>query len=379
MKASITLLPGDGIGPEIMVEAERLLEDLARLAGHDFTLHRRPIGGAAIDAVGQPLPTSTLATCRQSDAVLLGAVGGPKWDDPQASIRPEQGLLQLRRELGLFANLRPVVPHPALADASPIRPERLVGVDLMVVRELTGGLYFGRKIEGRTMAEDTCRYTEAEIERVVRRAAILARGRRRLLTLVDKANVLATSRLWRNVTRELVQREFPDIELEIILVDAAAMHLLSRPAEFDVIVTENLFGDILTDEAAMLAGSMGLLPSASLGDKAPGLYEPIHGSAPDLAGCDRANPFAMFLSVAMMLEQSLGLVDEARGVEAAVYACIDAGQTTPDLGGRLGTRAAGEAVRRRLAESHQSASAEAAVRQAEPAPHTSTLATARAS
>ena len=348
MKASITLLPGDGIGPEIMVEAERLLEDLARLAGHDFTLHRRPIGGAAIDAVGQPLPTSTLATCRQSDAVLLGAVGGPKWDDPQASIRPEQGLLQLRQELGLFANLRPVVPHPALADASPIRPERLVGVDLLVVRELTGGLYFGRKIEGRHMAEDTCRYTEAEIERVVRRAAILARGRRRLLTLVDKANVLATSRLWRRTTERVMEREFPDIRLEILLVDAAAMHLISRPADFDVIVTENLFGDILTDEAAMLAGSLGVLPSASLGEHGPGLYEPIHGSAPDLAGQGRANPFAMLLSVAMMLEHSLGLVEEARQLEQAVHDCVSAGQTTPDLGGNLGTEAAATAVRHRF-------------------------------
>ncbi|QOC22065.1 3-isopropylmalate dehydrogenase [Wenzhouxiangella sp. AB-CW3] len=379
MRATITLLPGDGIGPEITTEAETLLNELAEQHGHDFELHRRPIGGAAIDALGVPLPSNTLAACHQSDAVLLGAVGGPKWDDPEARIRPEQGLLQLRQELGLYANLRPVKPHPALFDASPLRSERLENVDLVVVRELTGGLYFGRKVEFRDMAEDVCRYERGEIERVVRRAAALARTRRGRLTLVDKANVLATSRLWRSVTRELVRREFPDIELEIILVDAAAMHLLSRPADFDVIVTENLFGDILTDEAAMLAGSMGLLPSASLGDKAPGLYEPIHGSAPDLAGCDRANPFAMFLSVAMMLEQSLGLIDEARQVEAAVHACIDAGQTTPDLGGSLGTRAAGAAVRQRLAESHQSASTEAAVRQPDPAPHTSALATARAS
>ena len=379
MRATITLLPGDGIGPDIMAEAEKLLHDLANQHDHDFQLHRRPVGGAAIDAVGQPLPTGTLANCRQSDAVLLGAVGGPKWDDPEARIRPEQGLLQLRQELGLYANLRPVKPHPALFEASPIRAERLENVDLVVVRELTGGLYFGRKLECRDLAEDVCRYEQHEIERVVRRAAELARSRRGRLTLVDKANVLATSRLWRNVTRELVQREFPDIELEIILVDAAAMHLLSRPAEFDVIVTENLFGDILTDEAAMLAGSLGLLPSASMGDKAPGLYEPIHGSAPDLAGSDRANPFAMFLSVAMMLEQSLGLIDEARQVEAAVHACIDAGQTTPDLGGSLGTRAAGAAVRKRLAEFHRQPSTEAAVRQPDPAPHTSALVTARAS
>ena len=379
MQATITLLPGDGIGPEVMAQAEHLLSELGRLTGHEFQTHRRLIGGAAIDAVGQALPGNTLAACRQSDAVLLGAVGGPKWDDPEASIRPEQGLLQLREQLGLFANLRPVKPHPAMMHASPIRPERLAGVDLVVVRELTGGLYFGRKLALADMAEDVCRYSREEIERVVRRAAELARARRRRLTLVDKANVLATSRLWRRITREIVQREFPDVKLEILLVDAAAMHLLSRPAEFDVIVTENLFGDILTDEAAMLAGSMGLLPSASMGDKAPGLYEPIHGSAPDLAGSDRANPFAMFLSVAMMLEQSLGLIDEARQVEAAVHACIDAGQTTPDLGGSLGTRAAGAAVRKRLAEFHRQPSTEAAVRQPDPAPHTSALVTARAS
>ncbi|MCH8476432.1 MAG: 3-isopropylmalate dehydrogenase [Wenzhouxiangella sp.] len=348
MQATITLLPGDGIGPEVMAQAEQLLTELGALTGHSFQTHRRLIGGAAIDAVGQALPGNTLAACRQSDAVLLGAVGGPKWDDPEASIRPEQGLLQLREQLGLFANLRPVKPHPAMIHASPIRPERLAGVDLVVVRELTGGLYFGRKLALADMAEDVCRYSREEIERVVRRAAALARTRRRRLTLVDKANVLATSRLWRRVTKELVQREFPDIALEILLVDAAAMHLLSRPAEFDVIVTENLFGDILTDEAAMLAGSMGLLPSASLGNSGPGLYEPIHGSAPDLAGQDKANPFAMLLSGAMMLEHSLGLVEEARLVERAVSDCIAASETTADLGGRLGTVEAAAAVRSRL-------------------------------
>ncbi len=350
--ALITLLPGDGIGPEIMAEAQALLDDLAEQEGHEFVLQKRPIGGAAIDAVGQSLPSSTLAACRQSDAILLGAVGGPKWDDPEAAIRPEQGLLQLRQELGLFANLRPVRPHPALADASPIRPERLAGVDLLVVRELTGGLYFGRKLELTNLAEDACRYSTAEIERVVRRAAALARTRKKHLTLVDKANVLATSRLWRRITTALIEREFPDLRLEVMLVDAAAMHLISRPADFDVIVTENLFGDILTDEAAMLSGSMGLLPSASLGEQGPGLYEPIHGSAPDLAGRNLANPFAMLLSVAMMLEHSLGLADTARRVEQAVEQCIDAGQTTPDLGGRLGTREAAAAVRQRLADAN---------------------------
>lgn len=354
MRATITLLPGDGIGPEIMSEAETLLHELAAQHGHEFELRHHLIGGAAIDAVGEPLPAATLTACRQSDAVVLGAVGGPKWDNPHARVRPEQGLLQLRQALGLYANLRPVKPHPALFDASPIRAERLENVDLVVVRELTGGLYFGRKLEGTDIAEDVCRYERAEVERVVRRATRLARTRRSRLTLVDKANVLATSRLWRSVTSRLIQHEFPDIELEILLVDAAAMHLISRPADFDVIVTENLFGDILTDEAAMLAGSMGLLPSASLGEHAPGLYEPIHGSAPELAGRDQANPFAMFLSVAMMLEQSLGLSEAARQLEKAVHDCVDAGQATPDLGGSLGTRAAGAAVRARLADTRSS-------------------------
>ncbi len=348
MEATITLLPGDGIGPEIMAEAERLLETVARIGRHHFQLKRRPIGGAAIDAVGQPLPSNTLADCRHADAILLGAVGGPQWDDPAASIRPEQGLLQLRQTLGLYANLRPVRVLPALHGLSPIRPERLAGVDLVVVRELTGGLYFGRKLQLKDLAEDVCRYSRAEIERVVRRAALLARSRRGRLTLVDKANVLATSRLWRSVTREVIEREFPDLELEVLLVDAAAMHLITRPADFDVIVTENLFGDILTDEAAMLAGSMGLLPSASLGDHGPALYEPIHGSAPDLAGRNIANPHGMLLSVAMMFQHSLGLVEEARQVEQAIDACIAAGQTTTDLGGSLSTRAAGAAVRERL-------------------------------
>ena len=372
MQATITLLPGDGIGPEIMAEAERLLHALTHLTGHVFQTHRRLIGGAAIDAVGQALPGNTLASCRQSDAVLLGAVGGPKWDDPEASIRPEQGLLQLRQQLGLYANLRPVKPHPSLFEHSPLRSERLAGVDLVVVRELTGGLYFGRKIALQDMAEDVCRYSREEIERVVRQAARLARSRRSRLTLVDKANVLATSRLWRRVTREVVRAEFPDLELEILLVDAAAMHLLSRPADFDVIVTENLFGDILTDEAAMLAGSMGLLPSASLGDSGPGLYEPIHGSAPDLAGRDCANPFAMLLSVAMMLEHSLGLVDEARLVESAVHACITAGQTTADLGGPMGTREAASAVLERIGETVVGRRKPAPARPIEPAVAVST-------
>lgn len=348
MQATIVLLPGDGIGPEVMTPAETLLQAIAALGGHQFDLPRRPIGGAAIDALGSPLPANTLAACRAADAVLLGAVGGPRWDDPNSKIRPEQGLLELRSRLGLYANLRPVVPHPALHSRSPIRAERLTGVDLMVVRELTGGLYFGRKVELEHRAEDVCSYHRDEIERVVRCAAELARRRKGRLTLVDKANVLATSRLWRRTTEALVKTEYPDIELEILLVDAAAMHLLSRPADFDVMVTENLFGDILTDEAAMLAGSMGMLPSASLGDARPGLYEPIHGSAPDLVGRNTANPFAMLLAVAMMLRLSLGLDDEVDLVEQAVWDCVAEGQTTPDLGGKLTTQAAADAVRFRL-------------------------------
>jgi len=349
MQARIALLPGDGIGPEVMAQACRLLEHIAALGGHRFEFEKRPVGGAAIDALGQPLPGTTLDACRSADAVLLGAVGGPQWDGMEGALRPEQGLLALRGELGLYANLRPVAPHPALLAASPIKPDRLAGVDLVVVRELTAGLYFGRKLEGADLAEDVCSYQRSEIERVVRRAADLAGRRRGKLTLVDKANVLATSRLWRRVTTELINREYPGLEFETLLVDAAAMHLISRPAEFDVVVTENLFGDILTDEAAVLAGSMGMLPSASLGDDGAALYEPIHGSAPDIAGQDRANPFGMLLSAAMMLRLSLGLEQEALLVEQAVADCISAGQCSRDVGGTLGTDAAGAAVIQRLA------------------------------
>lgn len=349
MRARIVVLPGDGIGPEVTAQAREVLGAIAALGGHRFDFETRPIGGAALDALGQPLPGNTLAACRGADAVLLGAVGGPRWDRVETMLRPEQGLLALRRELGLYANLRPVAPHPALYAASPIKPERLAGVDLVVVRELTGGLYFGRRLELADHAEDVCSYRRGEVERVVRRAADLARTRRGKLTLVDKANVLATSRLWRRVATELVRREYPELEFETLLVDAAAMHLIARPAEFDVVVTENLFGDILTDEASMLAGSMGMLPSASLGDGARGLYEPIHGSAPDIAGTGRANPFGMLLSAAMMLRLSLGLEDEAALVEQAVADCIAAGQCTGDVGGALDTGAAGRAVCMRLA------------------------------
>ena len=342
MRATITVLPGDGIGPEVTAEGVRVLRAVAERWGHEFEIREALIGGAAIDATGAPLPDETLRLCRASDAVLLGAVGGPKWDDPDAPVRPEQGLLAIRKGLGLFANLRPVACHPRLVHASPLRPERLEGVDLVFVRELTGGIYFGEKRReqqpgGGERALDACVYATEEIERVVRVAAALARQRRGKLTSVDKANVLETSRLWRKVTTRVVREEFPELELEHLLVDACAMHLLRRPADFDVIVTENMFGDILTDEASMLAGSMGLLPSASLGAAQPGratqigLYEPIHGSAPDIAGKGVANPLATILSVALLLRHSLGLEEEARAVEAAVRGVVEAGVVTGDL------------------------------------------------
>ena len=280
MKATIAVLPGDGIGPEVTAEGVKALQAVARKFGHDFEFREGIIGGCSIDKTGTALPPETSALCKSADAVLLGAVGGPKWDDPNASVRPEQGLFAIRKELGLFANLRPVTCHPKLADASPLRPEVLKGVDLLVVRELTGGLYFGEKKREADFASDLLAYSGTEIRRVVRRAAEFARGRRKKLTSVDKANVLETSRLWRRITEELVRKEFPDVALEHILADSCAMYLMRKPASFDVIVTENMFGDILTDEASVLAGSMGLLPSASLGEGKRGLYEPIHGSAP---------------------------------------------------------------------------------------------------
>jgi 3-isopropylmalate dehydrogenase len=353
MRATIALLGGDGIGPEVVAEGRRVLEAVAERGGHELTFVEHLIGGAAIDATGGALPAETLAAARASDAVLLGAVGGPKWDDPKAVVRPEQGLLGLRRELGLWANLRPVRPYPELGDVSPLKPERLAGVDLLVVRELTGGLYFGKPRgrtelpDGGTRAVDTMVYSDGEIRRVVRMAFRLARGRRKRVTSVDKANVLETSRLWRQVAVE-VSSEFPDIALEHQLVDSAAMRLVSHPAAFDVIVTENMFGDILTDEAAVLAGSLGLLPSASLGENTLGLYEPIHGSAPDIAGLGVANPIGTLLSAAMLLRHSLGLSAEADNLERAVADAIAAGNRTRDLGGVLGTREMGAAVIERL-------------------------------
>ncbi len=331
MDAVIALLPGDGIGPEVVAGAKQVLQRVAVRFGHRFDFRESLIGGAAIDATGEPLPAPTIEACRAADAVLLGAVGGPQWSDPNAPIRPEQGLLKIRAELGVYANLRPVRIYEELSGASPLRAEKLKGVDLLVVRELTGGIYFGKKTRDATSASDLCEYTVPEIERIVRVAARLAETRRGKLCSVDKANVLETSRLWRDVTNRVMANEFPQIELETLLVDAAAMHLLSRPADFDVIVTENMFGDILTDEASMLAGSLGMLPSASLGDSRAGLYEPIHGSAPDIAGRGLANPCATIASAAMLLRHSLQLEAEASAIETALGAAIAAGARTPDI------------------------------------------------
>lgn len=346
---TFVLLPGDGIGPEVIAEARRVLEAVASRWGHAFSFDVRPMGGNAIDDYGDPLPESTLAACREADAVLLGAVGGPKWDDPTAKTRPEAGLLQLRKELGLFANLRPVTAHDELIGASPLRREIVRGVDILFFRELTGGIYFG----GHSVSDDgatahsTMTYTVAEIERIVRLAAEAARGRRNHLTSVDKANVLEVSRLWRKTAARVMAEEFPDVDYDVVLVDAMAMHLISRPRDFDVVVTGNMFGDILTDEASMLPGSMGMLPSASLGDPGPGVYEPIHGSAPDIAGQGIANPLAMILAAALALRHSLDLEEEATAVETAVASVLSAGHRTADIaagGPSLGTSAMGDAV-----------------------------------
>jgi 3-isopropylmalate dehydrogenase len=363
MSHHIVTLPGDGIGPEIMAPTLQLLEALG-----DFEFEEHLFGGACIDAHGTALTDETLAACRKSDAVLLAAVGGPKWDttDPNRP-RPEQGLLGLRKGLGLYANLRPVKPLPALYSASPLRGERIEGTDLLVVRELTGGIYFGEKTRTQTTASDLCTYSTEEIERIARTAfrAAGARGASHgakgpKVSSVDKANVLETSRLWREVVTQLHAREFAELELEHVLVDNAAMQLVANPRDFDVIVTENMFGDILSDEAAMLTGSIGMLPSASLGDPNPpaspvdrnpptaptnpGLFEPVHGSAPDIAGTGRANPLAMFLSAAMLLRHGLGLESEAAAVESAVEGALSAGLRTPDLGGTVGTAQATKAV-----------------------------------
>jgi 3-isopropylmalate dehydrogenase len=337
MAPKIALLPGDGIGPEILAPALQILNAVG-----SFEYEEHSFGGASIDTHGTALTDATLDACRAADAVLLAAVGGPKWDttDPSRP-RPEQGLLGLRKGLGLFANLRPVRPVPALYDASPLKREVIEGTDLLVVRELTGGIYFGEKTRTADSASDTCVYTRAEIERIARVAFASARSR---VTSVDKANVLETSRLWREVIRELHSAEFPHIELEHVLVDNAAMALVSTPRHFEVIVTENMFGDILSDEAAMLTGSIGMLPSASLGDGGPGVFEPVHGSAPDIAGTGAANPLAMFLSAAMLLRHGLSLEAEATAVESAVDRALAEGLRTRDLGGDASTAQATQAV-----------------------------------
>ncbi len=336
----IALIPGDGVGPEVVAGAIAVLEATGRTLGFGLAWDELIVGGAGIDAYGVAIRPEDVETCRDADAVLLGAVGGPKWDNPNSSVRPEQALFALRGDLGLFANLRPITVSPSLISASPLRPELLAGVDCLIVRELTSGLYFGRPSEQRTTPEgraaiDTLWYTEAEIRRIVTLAFELARGRRCKVTQVDKANVLATSRLWRKVTDE-VHAQFQDVSLEHRLVDSAAMVLASRPATFDVIVTENLFGDILSDEAAVITGSLGMLPSASLGTRQTahgrhGLYEPIHGSAPDIAGQDVANPLGTILSAAMMLRWSLGRADAADAIEAAVAGALGEGMRTRDL------------------------------------------------
>ena len=363
----IAAIPGDGIGPEVVAAGRRVLDTTAAGFGFALDWQELTVGGAAIDAYGVPIREGDLDVCRQTDAVYLGAVGGPRWSDPNAAIRPEQALFALRGGLELFANLRPVAVEPALVDASTLRPEVLVGVDILIVRELTGGIYFGRPSEERhtpegRVAVDTLWYTEHEIRRVVQLAFELARGRRRRLTSVDKANVLASSRLWRKVVDQ-VAPDFPDVRVEHRLVDAAAMMLIRDPGSFDVLVTENLFGDILSDEAAMLTGSLGMLPSASVGARRTahgrhGLYEPIHGSAPDIAGQDKANPIAAILSGAMLLRWSLGRTEAAEAVESAVRAALREGLRTTDLarvgaGERavrvLGTRAFTDEVVARVA------------------------------
>jgi 3-isopropylmalate dehydrogenase len=331
VKARIAVLAGDGIGPEVIAEALRVLEASTRAHGHEFSLEHLAFGGTAIDQFGDPLPPATLQGCLKADAVLLGAIGGPKWSGTAAKVRPETGLLRLRQELGVYANLRPVSVHPALRSVSSLKAELLEGVDLIFVRELTGGIYFGPKTRDAQRATDLCTYTALEIERIVRVAAGIARTRRKQLLSIDKSNVLETSRLWREVCERVVRSEFADIELEHMLVDAAAMHLIRRPRDFDVAVTENMFGDILTDEASMLSGSLGLLPSASLGDGTRGLYEPIHGSAPDIAGRGIANPYGAILSIALLLRHSFKLEQEARAIELAVHRAIDDGVRTPDI------------------------------------------------
>src|SRR6056297_1495031 len=354
--AKIVLLPGDGIGPEIIKEAEKILVRVGEKFGHAFHFENHLSGGIAIDQTGAPLPRETVQACKAAAAVLLGAVGGPKWDDPSAKTRPEKGLLQIRKELQLFANLRPIQTFRELVDASPLKREIVDGTDILFFRELTGGIYFGESgrstDDGVESAYAIMKYSVPEVERIVRLAATAARGRSNRLTSVDKANVLEPSRLWRQVAQRVMTEEFPDVEYDVVLVDAMAMHLISRPRDFDVVVTSNLFGDILTDEASMLPGSLGMLPSASIGASGPGLYEPIHGSAPDIAGQGIANPLATILAAAMMLRHSLSLETEAAAIEAAVRDVLADGLRTKDIargGTATGTQAMGDAVLQKLA------------------------------
>ncbi len=352
MKANIVLLPGDGVGPEAARAARGVLEAVASAFGHDFAFAEHLIGGVAIDATGEPLPEATLADCRAADAIFLGAVGGPKWDG--GAKRPEQGLLAIRSALGLFANLRPVTVDAALIDRSPLKAEAVRGIDILIVRELTSGLYFGERGRDDAGAFDVCRYSTAEIERIARVAFEAARKRKRRLTSVDKANVLDTSKLWREVVSRIGHDDYPDVTLDHALVDSTAMKLITNPRGFDVIVTENMFGDILSDEASVLAGSIGLLGSASLGaGDGPGIFEPIHGSAPDIAGRDLANPIGAIRSAAMLLRFGLNLEAEAQAVEQAVSQAIDAGQLTADLGGMLGTQAVAGAIAERVRASRR--------------------------
>jgi 3-isopropylmalate dehydrogenase len=347
MKARIAVLGGDGIGPEVVAEAVRVLRAVGLRHQHEFVLEELPFGGAAIDQFGDGLPEHTLHGCLAADGVLLGAIGGPKWG-PNAPVRPEPALLRLRSELGVYANLRPIKVHPTLQSASPIKPEIIEGVNLLFVRELTGGIYFGKKWREGDRAVDECAYTVPEIERVTRMAGRLAARRRNKITQIDKSNVLETSRLWRNVSERVIREEFPTVTIEHMLVDSAAMQLIRNPRDFDVILTENLFGDVLTDEGAMLAGSLGVLPSAALGDSKRGLYEPIHGSAPDIAGKGIANPIGTIMSAAMLLRHSLGLDAEAAMIEKAVGRALDAGARTADIAASgskpLSTSEMGDAV-----------------------------------
>ena len=355
MQAKFVLLPGDGIGPEIVRQAHRVLEQVANRFGHTFQFSEYLIGGCAIDATGEALPDVTLAACQAAEAGLLGAVGGPKWDDPRAKTRPEVGLLKIRKEMWLFANLRPIVPFPQLLDASPLKRHIVEGVDILFFRELTGGIYFGpsgrRHVDGVEQAYNEMVYGTDEVERIVRLAGAAARKRPQRLTSVDKANVLEVSRLRRENAARVMETEFPYGAFGGVLVDPLAMHLISRPGDFDVVVTGNMFGDILTDEASMLPGSLGMLPSASLGASGPGLYEPIHGSAPPLAGKDVANPLATILASAMMLRHSLNLDAEAAAIERAVNQVLDQGLRTADIAGggaAIGTTAMGDAVVQQL-------------------------------